>query len=116
MKRLRLLMLGIAFCACLAPVAWAQVSSVLIEACSMLEPASKRISCLQEANQAGRQSNAERPAPLYQAPAHLAPNQLQAAPTPNSSYVTPSGKTCYVGPRGGTYTITKSGGKNYGGC
>ena len=23
---------------------------------------------------------------------------------------------CYIGPRGGTYTLTKSGGKNYGGC
>ncbi len=95
----------------------AQVPSVLIEACSMLEPASKRIECLQQANQGAKgQGSTPRPVPGYQPPANFAPNYLQTAPTPNSSYTAPNGKTCFVGPRGGTYTITKSGNKNYGGC
>lgn len=94
----------------------AQVPSVLIEACSMLEPASKRIECLQQANQGARSSNSASPLQGYRPPAPSAPNYLQAAPTPNSAYSAPSGQTCFVGPRGGTYTITKSGKKNYGGC
>lgn len=96
--------------------AGAQVPSVLIEACSMLEPASKRIECLQQANQGVRSSNSASPSQGYRSPAPPAPNYLQAAPTPNSSYAAPSGQTCFVGPRSGTYTITKSGKKNYGGC
>lgn len=94
----------------------AQVPSVLIEACSMLEPASKRIECLQQANQGARSSNGASPSQGYRPPAPSAPSYLQSAPAPNTSYAAPSGQTCFVGPRGGTYTITKSGKKNYGGC
>jgi len=89
---------------------------VLIEACSMLEPAAKRIECLQQANQGARSSGGASPSPSYRTPVPSAPNYLQSAPTPNTSYSAPSGQTCFVGPRGGTYTITKSGKKNYGGC
>jgi hypothetical protein len=95
----------------------AQVSSVLIDACSLLEPASKRIECLQQANQVtGAPAYGAGSAPAFQAPSPSVPSYLKSAPKPNSSFTAPSGGTCYVGPRGGTYTITKSGKKNYGGC
>ncbi|WP_139146995.1 hypothetical protein [Hydrogenophaga sp. PML113] len=98
--------------------ALAQVPAILLEACSQLEPASKRVECLKAANgQTQARSNSLAPHPAYAAPARpTSPSAAQFAPAPNTSYTSPSGKTCYVGPRGGTYTITKSGKKNYGGC
>jgi hypothetical protein len=98
-------------------IAAAEVPPILIEACSMLEPASKRIECLQVANQQPQgQSGTNRPAPIH-APSYLAAPvaAMPMAPTRSSGYSTGS-STCHVGPRGGTYTITKSGKKNYGGC
>lgn len=102
-----------------APIhVFAQVPTVLIEACSQLEPASKRVECLKAANgQAPARSSTQAPQSAYAPPAQYpSPSGAQFAPTPNTSYTGPGGKTCYVGPRGGTYTITKSGRKNYGGC
>lgn len=98
-----------------APVAFAQVPAVLLEACNSLEPASKRLECLRAANQNAQPAPAAQPAYRSPAPSPSA-NSYNFAPTPNTSYSAPGGKTCYVGPRGGTYTITKSGKKNYGGC
>lgn len=98
--------------------ALAQVPTVLIEACSQLEPTSKRVECLKAANgQASARSSSQTPQSAYAPPARpTSPSAAQLAPSPNTSYTSPGGKTCYVGPRGGTYTITKSGRKNYGGC
>ncbi len=102
----------------LAPLsAAAQVPAILIEACSLLESAPKRIECLQAANMsADSGARAYAPQPVYSAGPSHASGAAQLAPVPNSSFTAPSGKTCFVGPRGGTYTITKSGKKNYGGC
>lgn len=103
----------------LAPLsAAAQVPAILIEACSLLESAPKRIECLQAANKtADSGARAYAPQPVYSAtPSSSAAGAAQFAPPPNSSFTAPSGQTCFVGPRGGTYTITKSGRKNYGGC
>lgn len=101
-----------------AAMATAQVPAVLLEVCSALEPAAKRLECLRAANgnaQAG--STGAVPQPAYRPPTPSpGANSYNFAPTPNTSYSSPSGKTCFVGPRGGTYTITKSGKKNYGGC
>ena len=96
----------------------AQVPTVLIEACSQLEPVSRRVECLKAANgQSPARSSTLAPQPAYAPPAQYpSPSGAQFAPAPNTSYTSPGGKTCYVGPRGGTYTITKSGKKNYGGC
>lgn len=94
---------------------FAQVPSVLLEACNALEPAAKRLECLRAANRNAQPAHAAQP--VYRAPAPSpSANSYNFAPTPNTSYSAPGGKTCYVGPRGGTYTITKSGKKNYGGC
>ena len=103
----------------LAPLsAAAQVPAILIEACSLLDNASKRIECLQAANKsADTGTRTYAPQPVYSArPSSNASGAAQFAPSPNSSFTAPSGQTCFVGPRGGTYTITKSGRKNYGGC
>lgn len=103
----------------LAPLsAAAQVPAILIEACSLLESAPKRIECLQAASKsADTGTRAHAPQPVYSArPSSNAMGAAQLAPAPNSSFMAPSGQTCFVGPRGGTYTITKSGRKNYGGC
>lgn len=101
-----------------AEFATAQVPSVLLEACSALEPASKRLECLRAANQnaqPGTSGAASQPA--YRPPTPSSPStSYNFTPAPNTSYLAPSGKTCFVGPRGGTYTVTKSGKKNYGGC
>ncbi|MBN9370976.1 hypothetical protein [Hydrogenophaga sp.] len=96
----------------------AQVPAILLEACSQLEPASKRVECLKAASgQAPARSSSQAPQSAYAPPARTAsPGTAQFAPVPNTSYTSPGGKTCFVGPRGGTYTITKSGKKNYGGC
>lgn len=117
--------------AALMSLAWAgataQISSVLIEACSMLEPAAKRVECLQKANEASRPARPAPSAPQSYASqgGYLQPGVMPAAParaapqpglTPNTSYALPNGDVCHVGPRGGTYTITKSGRKNYSGC
>lgn len=98
-------------------IAAAEVPPILIEACSMLESASKRIECLQVANQQPQGlSGTNRPTPIH-APSYLATPAaaMPVAPTRSSGY-TAGSSTCHVGPRGGTYTITKSGKKNYGGC
>lgn len=103
----------------LAPLsAAAQVPAILIEACSLLDSAPKRIECLQAANKsADTGTRTYAPQPVYSArPSSNASGAAQLAPSPNTSFTAPSGQTCFVGPRGGTYTITKSGRKNYGGC
>lgn len=96
----------------------AQVPAILIEACSQLEPASKRVECLNAANgPAHVRPGSQATQSAYAPPARpISPSSAQFAPAPNASYMSPGGKTCFVGPRGGTYTITKSGRKNYGGC
>lgn len=94
----------------------AEVPDILLEACSLLDSASKRVECLRAANGQSRGSSSARsvqPQSLMAAPSYAAPPQGSASPSP--SYGS-GGSTCYVGPRGGTYTITKSGRKNYGGC
>ena len=96
----------------------AQVPAILIEACSLLEPASKRVECLQVANrQAQGPSRSSTPQSAYSA----VPNGVMSNPTatnvaPRMNHSSLGGQTCYVGPRGGAYTITKSGRRNYGGC
>jgi len=99
-------------------IAAAEVPPILMEACSLLEPASKRIECLQVANQPTPQglSETNRPYPSH-VPSYLAAPAaaMPVAPARSSGY-SGGGSTCHVGPRGGTYTITKSGKKNYGGC
>lgn len=103
----------------LAPLsAAAQVPAILIEACSLLDSAPKRIECLQAANKsADTGTKTYAPQPVYSArPSSNAMGAAQLAPAPNSSFTAHSGQTCFVGPMGGTYTITKSGRKNYGGC
>jgi hypothetical protein len=115
---LRYGLVGLAMLAASPVHVLAQVPAILLEACSQLEPASKRVECLNAANgQAPARSNSLAQQPAYAAPARpTSPSAMQFAPAPNTSYTSPGGKTCYVGPRGGTYTITKSGKKNYGGC
>lgn len=107
--------------ALLAPLsAAAQVPAILIEACSLLETATKRVECLQAANKradTGTGPGQSPPQQLYNsAPSRLSSGASQLAPSPTSNFNALSGQTCFVGPRGGTYTITKSGKKNYGGC
>lgn len=105
----------VAFLIVATSAAFAQVPSVLLEACSALEPAAKRLECLRAVNQNAQPSAAAQP--VYRAPSPSpSANSHNFTRAPNTSYTAPSGKTCYVGPRGGTYTITKSGKKNYGGC
>lgn len=100
----------------------AQVPAILIEACSQMEPASKRVECLQAANGVAAPSAVARAPAAPQAAFQQQPavNSF-AAPTArpaarSGTQTTPGGATCYVGPRGGTYTITASGRKNYSGC
>lgn len=99
-------------------IAAAEVPPILMEACSLLEPASKRMECLRVADQrpldrSGSERAVPAPAPSYLAsPVTAAP----AAPTRSSGYNAAGSGTSHVGPLGGTYTITKSGKKNYGGC
>ena len=103
----------------LAPLsAAAQVPAILIEACSLLDSAPKRIECLQAANRTAAPGTGSYSAqPAYSAkPSGNPSGAAQFAPSPNTSFTVPGGQTCFVGPRGGTYTITKSGRKNYGGC
>lgn len=111
-------LVGLAMLAVSPAYVLAQVPAILLEACSQLEPASKRIECLKVANgQTQARSSSQIPQSAYAPPTRTtSPSAAQFAPAPNTSYTSPSGKTCYVGPRGGTYTITKSGKKNYGGC
>lgn len=115
---LRGILIGLAVLLAFPVLSLAQVPPILIEACSQLEPASKRIECLKAANgQTQARSSSQAPQPAYAAPVRpTPPGAAQFAPAPNTSFTSPGGKTCYVGPRGGTYTITKSGKKNYGGC
>jgi hypothetical protein len=104
--------------ALISGLATAQVPAVLLEACSALEPASKRLECLRAANENAQPSSVgTAPQPAYRPPVQSpAANSYNFAPAPSTHYSAPSGKTCYTGPRGGTYTVTKSGKKNYGGC
>lgn len=96
----------------------AQVLAILIEACSLLEPASKRVECLQVANrQVQGPSRSTTPQSAYSAvPNDAMSNSTATKVAPRLNHSSLGGHTCYVGPRGGTYTITKSGRKNYGGC
>lgn len=103
----------------LAGGALAQVPAILIEACSLIESAAKRVECLQAANQVpGRAATQAQPVTMPRNVLAATPTApaLPSVPRPNTSFAAPSGATCYVGPRGGTYTITKSGKKNYSGC
>lgn len=111
-------LVGLAMLAVSPAYVLAQVPAILLEACSQLEPASKRVECLKAANgQAPARSNSLAPQAAYAAPARpTSPSAMEFTPAPNTSFTNPGGKTCYVGPRGGSYTITKSGKKNYGGC
>lgn len=99
--------------------AWAQTPSILLEACSAMEPASKRLECLRAANGAasgGAVRSASPPQALY-SPTAVAPRAaMPSTSSPSGSSYSVGGRTCYVGPRGGTYTITASGRKNYSGC
>lgn len=99
-------------------IAAAEVPPILMEACSMLEPASKRIECLQIADQRPQDRVDSKQAVPSATPSYLASPMAvtPAAPTRSNGYNPAGGSTCHVGPRGGTYTITKSGKKNYGGC
>lgn len=112
------ILIGLAVLLAFPVLALAQVPAILLEACSQLEPASKRVECLKVANgQSQARSTSQAPQPAYAAPARpTSSSAAQFAPVPNTSFASPGGKTCYIGPRGGTYTITKSGKKNYGGC
>ena len=92
--------------------AFAQIPPILLEACSQMEPASKRSECLRAANQ---QSVGGTVAPV-RAGGYASSSQSLVSSESGGARPTSSGATCYVGPRGGTYTITKSGRKNYGGC
>lgn len=97
--------------------AFGQVAPILLEACSQMEPASKRSECLRAANQV-RPAGTAAGTPTYGATGSdvsRPPVQAYAAPKSKSAEMA-TGHTCYVGPRGGTYTITKSGRKNYSGC
>ncbi|RYF61680.1 MAG: hypothetical protein EOO27_00975 [Comamonadaceae bacterium] len=109
--------IAVVFALAAAPV-WAQAPAILLEACSAMEPASKRLECLRAANgvQAPSSRTAPSPAPqaMYSAPATASAPARAAASS--GSGRTAGGQTCYVGPRGGTYTITASGRKNYSGC
>lgn len=99
--------------------AFAEVPAILMEACSLLEPASKRIECLKVANRqtAPGSSAGYLPQSLYSAKdKSSATNPSSSRSAPRTSHSFSGGQTCFVGPRGGTYTITKSGRKNYGGC
>lgn len=103
---MRLLLFGLI----LASHAALAASPILLEACNALEPASKRLECLKEANGASLvrsapAQNVRMPQNVYDSPA-----ALPARRSINSDRV------CHVGPRGGTYTITASGKKNYSGC
>lgn len=102
-----------------AAPAWAQTPSILLEACSAMEPASKRLECLRAANGAasGGTVRSASPSQAPYSPTAVAPRgaMLSTSPPSGSSYSV-GGRTCYVGPRGGTYTITASGRKNYSGC
>lgn len=96
----------------------ALVPAILIEACSLLEPASKRVECLQVANKPAQgPSRSSTPQSPYSAvPNGVMSNPIATNVAPRMNHSPLGGQTCYVGPRGGTYTITKSGRKNYGGC
>ena len=95
--------------------AYAQVPPILLEACNQMEPAAKRLECLQAANQ--QRTSASKPSTTPGNSAAAAPpvSSLYTAPA-GTPRTTSSGQTCHVGPRGGTYTITGNGRKNYGGC
>ena len=102
-----------------AAPAWAQTPSILLEACSAMEPASKRLECLRAANGAasgGTTRMASAPQALYSPTAAAPRAAMPSTSPPSGSSYSVGGRTCYVGPRGGTYTITASGRKNYSGC
>lgn len=97
----------------------AEVPAILIEACSLLEPAAKRVECLKVANRQSATGTTTGYAPqsLYSTKSKSSAVKPSNQPSlPRASLGSLSGQTCFVGPRGGTYTITKSGRKNYGGC
>lgn len=95
-------------------VATARVAPILIEACRLLDTASKRVECMKAADATDTVADSNTTA------TSSARRETQAATpqyaVPSSTPRTSGGQTCYTGPRGGTYTITASGKKNYGGC
>jgi hypothetical protein len=100
--------------AAIAP-AWAQIPSILPEACNAMEPAGRRLECLRAASGIGHGA-----APLSSQGSAM-PQPMHAPGSPRNAVSrsgsgAAGGKTCHVGPRGGTYTITASGRKNYSGC
>lgn len=100
----------LAACACGSSLA--QIPPILLEACSQMEPASKRSECLRAANQ---QSVGGTVSPARSG-SYASSSQSLVSSESGGARPTSTGATCYVGPRGGTYTITKSGRKNYSGC
>ena len=106
--------IGLALCG----PAFAQIPDILIEACSLLDSANKRVECLRVASQSNVTSQSPVQTPKARTPSYLvAPVQSNlSSSASNSRGASSSSSTCYTGPRGGTYTITKSGRKNYGGC
>lgn len=94
----------------------AEVAPILLEACSAMQPASKRMECLRAANAVRQDAG---PAYRGSTPPQAAFTAPQATKTSRVTSAAPrsmGGPTCYTGPRGGTYTITASGRKNYSGC
>ena len=94
--------------------AHAQVPAILLEACSAMEPATKRMECLRAANNSSVSSGGSLSGLQGGASALAPPTRAPVTRAVSSAGL--SGSTCYVGPRGGTYTITASGRKNYSGC
>lgn len=89
-----------AFCASAA----AQLPPVLLEACSAMEPSSRRLQCLRAANDLPSAQGIPT-APSAHPPA--APRRFMPRQSP---------PLCHVAPGGDTYTITASGQRDYGGC
>lgn len=85
-----------------ASCAHAAMPPVLLEACSAIEPAQKRLECLRAAN--ARNAAAPQPGTVLQ-PAPAVPYVRRASPP-----------LCYIERGGASYAITPDGRKNYGGC
>lgn len=94
----------------------AQTPSILLEACTALEPASKRLECLRAANGTRPDPGTAYGSSATPRAAYATPQSASLAPAASATPRSSGGQTCYTGPRGGTYTITASGRKNYSGC
>jgi len=102
-----------------AGLAIARVAPILIEACSLLDSATKRVECLKAADATDATSNTSGAAvgqSARRSSQTATPQYAVPSSSSGSSARSAGGQTCYTGPRGGTYTITASGNKNYSGC